>query len=85
MYLNRWTPNFISEPDDPFVVPRWVRLLHLPLHCWNEETMRHICNSIDRCIDRSLPKDNMFAYARICVEVALEKGLSKVVRLTLDN
>ena len=33
IYLNIWTPKFDPELDVPNVVPVWVRLPHLILHC----------------------------------------------------
>ena len=30
MYLNRWTLDFEPKSDIPYVVPVWVRMLHLP-------------------------------------------------------
>ena len=33
LYLNKWTPDFDPELDIPNVVPVWVWLPHLPLHC----------------------------------------------------
>jgi hypothetical protein len=40
MYLNQWTPRFSPENDIPSIVLVWVRLPFLPLHCWNDETIK---------------------------------------------
>ena len=37
MYLNKWDLYFNPEKDIPKAVPVWVKLPHLPLHCWNDE------------------------------------------------
>jgi hypothetical protein len=55
MYLNKWTPDFSPENDIPSAVPVWVRLPFLPLHCWNDETIRSIGNSLGKYIDRAEP------------------------------
>jgi hypothetical protein len=85
LYLNRWTPEFFPENDIPKAVPVWVRLPYLPLHCWNDETIQNIGNTLGKFIDRVEPKDGLQACARICVEVDLEKGLPEAINLTLDN
>jgi hypothetical protein len=75
MHLNKWTPNFSPENDIPSVVPVWVRLPFLLLHCWNDETIKNIGNTLERFINRAEPRDGFQYYARLCVEVDLEKGL----------
>ena len=85
LYLNKWTPDFDPELDVPSAVPVWVRLLHLPLHCWGDDSVRAIGNAVGKYIDRSEPKDNMQACARICVEVDLGKGLPEAIKLKVDD
>jgi hypothetical protein len=55
MYLNKWTPDFNPENDILSTIPVWVRLPFLPLHCWNDETLRNIDNSLGKYIDRAKP------------------------------
>lgn len=85
MYLNRWTPDFNPDHSVLSIVHVWVRLPHLLLHCWNEDTMRCIGNTLGRYKDRAKPRAGMFAYARLSVEVNLEKGLPEAIQLSLDN
>jgi len=77
--------DFSPENDIPNAISIWVRLNHLPFHCWGDDTLRSIGNSLGKHIEKAEPKDGLQAYARICVEVDLEKGLSPVVNLTLEN
>lgn len=35
LYLNKWTLDFDPAQDVPSIVPVWVHLPHLPLHCWS--------------------------------------------------
>jgi hypothetical protein len=74
MYLNHWTLDFHHELDVPSIVSIWVCFPHLPLHCWGEDSLRSIGNTLSKYIDKSEPKVGMFACARIYVEVELEKG-----------
>jgi hypothetical protein len=85
MYLNKWTLDFNSENDILSAVPVWVRLPFFPLHCWNDETLRNIGNSLRKFIDRVEPREGLQACDRICVEVDLKKGMPEAIQLTLDN
>jgi hypothetical protein len=85
MYLNKWTPKFSPENDIPSVVPVWVRLPFLPLHYWNDETIRNIGNTLGKYIDRAEPWEGLQACARLCVEVDLEKGLPEAIQLNLHS
>ena len=71
LYLNRWSLSFGLERDVPLGGPVWVRLPHLQLHCWNDETLQAIENSLGKYIDKAEPKGPLFSCARICVEVDL--------------
>ena len=85
MYLNKWDLSFNPEKDIPKVVPVWVKLPHLPLHCWNDEDFRAIGNTLGKYIDKSKPKAPMFSCARICVKVDIEKGLPESINLSIDG
>ena len=47
--------------------------------------MKAIVKSLDKYIDKVEPKGPLFSYARICVEVELEKGLLEIVSLCMDG
>lgn len=85
LYLNKWTPDFDPELDVPSVVPVWVRLPHLPLHCWGDESVHAIGNAVGKYIDRSEPKDNTQACTRIYVKLDLGKGLLEAIKLKVDE
>jgi hypothetical protein len=85
MYLNKWTLDFNPENEIPSAVLVWVRLPFLPLHCWNDETIKNIGNALGRFIDRAEPRDGLQSCARLCVEVDLEKGLLEAIQLILDG
>lgn len=85
MFLNKWTPYFDHEVDVPSMVPIWVRPFHLPLYCWNDDSLREKRNTLGKYIDKFVPNVGMFACVRICVEGDLEKGLPKVINLNLDK
>jgi len=64
------------------VVPVWVRLPHLPLHCWSQKSLQIIDNSLGKYIDQAARKDQ-YSCARICVEVDMEEGLPEAIKLTV--
>jgi hypothetical protein len=85
VYLNHWMPDFSPENEIPSVVLVWVKLPFLPYHCWTDETIRNIGNTLGRYINRTKPREGQQACARIYVEVDLEKGLSEAIQLALDE
>jgi hypothetical protein len=57
LYLNKWMLDFNLTQDVPSVVPVWVRLPHMPLHCWNLKSLEAIGNALGKYIDRDKRKD----------------------------
>jgi len=84
LYLNRWTPDFYPEMDVPSAVSVWVRISHLPLHCWGNDSVKAIGSAVGNYIDRCKPKDSMHACASICAEVDLGKGLLEAIKFKVD-
>jgi hypothetical protein len=85
MYLNKWMSDFSPENDIPSAVPVWVCLPFLPLHCWNDETLRSIGNTLGRFIDHVEPREGLLrACAWICGGRS-RKGFLEAIQLTLDN
>lgn len=82
LYLNQWNPDFDPSQDVPSAVPVWVRLPHLPLHCWNQKSFQTIGNALGKFIDQAARRDQ-YSCARICVEVDLEEGLPEAIKLTV--
>ena len=78
--MKNWTPDFDPTQDVSSTIPVWVRLPHLPLHCWNSDSLEAIRNKLGKYIDKAERKDQ-FSCARICVEVDLETGLSEEINL----
>jgi hypothetical protein len=84
LYLNKWTPDFNPAEDVPSQVPVWVRLPNLPIHCWNWDSLKHIGDALGKFIDRENNKDQ-YDCARICVEVDLEVGLPKAIKINVRS
>ena len=84
LYLNKWTPDFDPSQDVSSAVPVWVRLLHLPLHCWSSDALESIGNELGKYIDRA-DRKYQFSCAQICVKVDLEIGLPEAIKLTVAD
>lgn len=84
LYLNKWSPDFDPAQDVPTAVPVWVRLPHLPLHCWSQKSLQSIGNALGRYIDQE-PRKDQYSCARIYVEVNLEIGLLKAIKLSVAD
>ena len=74
--------DFNPTRDVPSAVPAWVRLPHLPLHCWNSDSLEAIGNKLEKYINRAERKDH-YSCARICVDVDLEIGLPEEIQLNV--
>jgi hypothetical protein len=85
VYLNKWTPDFNQENNVPSAVVMWVHMPHLPLHCWSNDTLRNIGNSIGQYIDKVELKENLLYHAKFFIEVDLEKGILEAMIISLDN
>jgi hypothetical protein len=50
-----------------------------------DEVLKSIGDTLGKFIDTVEPKSTMYSCARICVEVNMEKGLPKEIKLRLDD
>jgi hypothetical protein len=74
MCLSPWNLDFNTEKKIT-ISPMWVRLPHLPLIFWDDNSLIAIGNKLDWFIDHAKPKGNLYSFVRICVETDLEKGI----------
>ena len=60
MYLKKWDLSFDPEKYIPSTFLVWVKLPHLPLHCWNDEYLIEIRNTLGKYIDNRNQKPQCF-------------------------
>jgi len=84
LYLKKWSPYFDPMQDAPSTVLVWVRLPHLPLHCWNPKSLEAIGNTLGKYINKYDRKEQ-HSCARICVEVDLEVGLPEAIQIKVAD
>ncbi|KAI9094528.1 hypothetical protein K1719_026648 [Acacia pycnantha] len=78
LIVQRWRPNFNPwKADLQCQIAAWVRLPDVPFEFYNVESLRRIGNMIGRMIkvDRSTSIYDKGGFARICVELDLQKPL----------
>lgn len=68
-------------------MPVWVRLPNLPLPYWHHIVLEDIGNLLGRFIksDNERHDKGLFTYARICVEIDLNKGLPERIQLKHES
>ncbi|KAK4267720.1 hypothetical protein QN277_024463 [Acacia crassicarpa] len=78
LLVQRWRPNFNPwKADQQKRVAVWVRIPDLPHELYNVESIRRIGNMIGRTlkIDRTTAFSEKGSFARMCVEVDLQRPL----------
>ncbi|KAL0927749.1 hypothetical protein M5K25_001956 [Dendrobium thyrsiflorum] len=75
--MERWTTDFSSSSKRGLTSPIWIRMPHLPLHCWEEDNVSRITSRISEPL---MLDGNMFhwgrrEFARVCVRVKLDEPL----------
>lgn len=86
LILRKWTPKF--KPRDAIkYVPSWVRIADLPLHLYQEKILLQAATGLG-CpirIDNRTVFIGRGKYARICIEVGLEKPLKGSISINGDR
>ncbi|CAO2812509.1 unnamed protein product [Amaranthus hypochondriacus] len=86
MIVKKWNSNFDFKEEILRVIPVWIRLPSLPLHCWGEETLRRIVSAIGVPVlaDECTAKQSKVSYARVLVEVDITHEFVKEIKVR-DN
>lgn len=68
-------------------IPVWITLPGLPIDLWNAKALGRICSMVGDpiCTDAMTSKKERLSYARVLVNVDLEKDLVKEIRINLPN
>lgn len=78
LLVQRWRPNFNPwKADNQKKIAAWIRVPNLPSELYNVESLRRIGNLVGRTlkIDRTTAFSEKGGFARICVEVDLQRPL----------
>ncbi|XP_059289203.1 uncharacterized protein LOC132042694 [Lycium ferocissimum] len=74
MWLEKWTPNFRPDVDSP-IVPAWVLLPSLPIHCHSWHYVKQIVDTIGTPLSMDLATENRTrpSMAKVRVEIDLTR------------
>ncbi|XP_048634174.1 uncharacterized protein LOC125608229 [Brassica napus] len=77
LMVQAWSPEFDPLKDEIVTTPVWVRLSHIPVNFYHKTILMGIAKGLGRPIkvDLTTLKFERARYARICVEVNLNKPL----------
>lgn len=78
LMVQAWSPEFDLLKDERVTTPVWVRLSHIPVNFYHKTILMGIAKGLGRPIkvDLTTLKFERTRYARICVEVNLNKPLN---------
>lgn len=81
--IQRWEPNFKPSTATCSTVAMWIKLPELPFEYYELEVLKEIGNAIGPVlqIDSKTASKAKGHYARICVQVDLNKPLSRQILL----
>ncbi|XP_060190406.1 uncharacterized protein LOC132619559 [Lycium barbarum] len=74
MWLEKWTPDFRPDVDSP-IVPTWVLLPSLPIHCHSWHYVKQLVGTIGTPLSMDLATENRTrpSMAKVRVEIDLTK------------
>lgn len=83
MIVKKWSSNFDFKEEILRVIPVWVRLPSLPLHCWGVESLSRIVSAVGVPIiaDECTAKQLKVSYARVLVEVDITQEFVKEIKI----
>ena len=81
--LRPWTPNFRAFAASVSSVAVWVRLPELPVEYYHKEALLHIGSGLGLVlhVDVNTATGTRGRFARICIQLDLEKPLARTVRV----
>lgn len=83
LIIREWRPNFRPEKEEVERVAAWVRLPELPIEYYDSDFLFFLGNRIGRTVkvDQTTSLTTRGQYARLCVEVDLNKPLLAMFEL----
>jgi hypothetical protein len=81
--LRQWVPNFCASEASVKIVAIWVRLPKLPVEYYHKDSLLHIGSGLGPVlrVDFNTAAGTIGRFARICVQIDLDKPLARTVRV----
>ena len=87
LFIKPWHVGFNPTEELPSRVPVWVRLPWLPLEFWREDIFNLIASQLGKPMgpSRQTMEKKVITYARVCVEIDLNKPLPDSIEIRLGS
>ncbi|XP_020696269.1 uncharacterized protein LOC110109514 [Dendrobium catenatum] len=75
--MEKWSPEFSPLSMKGLTSPIWVRMPHLPLHCWDEKNIARIASMIGKplMMDGNIFQWGRREFVRVCVRIKIDQCL----------
>ncbi|XP_020689441.1 uncharacterized protein LOC110104608, partial [Dendrobium catenatum] len=85
--FQKWSKTFQPTRENFAMVPIWVRIIDMPLVCWNSEGISKIASKIDTplAVDALTAAKTRLTYARICIQVATTSDFPDTVPISIED
>lgn len=83
MVVKAWTPTFHFHQELLRVIPLWVRLPNLPLHCWSEDSLSRIGSilGVPLFADACTSQKFRVSFARLLIEMDVTHSLPTEIQI----
>ncbi|XP_018466068.2 uncharacterized protein LOC108837533 [Raphanus sativus] len=87
LVVQAWTPSFDPLSDDIVTTPVWIRLANIPINFYHKSILMGIAKALGKPVKVDLTTLNFerARFARICVEVNLQKPLKGSILINGDR
>lgn len=85
--MKSWVADIDLHVEEVKIVPTWVKLPCLPLKYWGKGTLNKIVSLIGKPIrtERETAQKDIIEYARVLVEVSIEKKFPREISFMNEN
>ncbi|PKU74754.1 RNA exonuclease 1 [Dendrobium catenatum] len=85
--FQKWSKDFQPTRENFSTIPIWVRIIDLPLVCWNSEGISKIASKIGTplSVDVLTVAKTRLTYARVCIQVATTSEFPEMVPISIED
>ncbi|PKU84257.1 RNA exonuclease 1 [Dendrobium catenatum] len=85
--FQKWSKDFQPTRENFSMVLIWVRIIDLPLVCWNSEGISKIASKIGTplSVDALTAAKTRLTHARVCIQVATTSAFPETVSISIED
>ncbi|XP_020685527.1 uncharacterized protein LOC110101805 [Dendrobium catenatum] len=85
--LQKWSPKFRPKRENFTSIPIWVKILDLPLVCWNSEGISRIASKIGipLAVDALTAQKTRLTFARVCIQVDASATFPEEIPISIEE